>query len=505
VLVDGFDGTPGEWQDEVTLDIELQIAVASGATKILVYEGPNTADGAVDTFNKIATDNLATEISASWGIDEPDCGQARMDTESSSFEEMAAQGQTIFASSGDNGAYGNGSRSSDGTLLCVQDPASQPYVTAVGGTTLATNGPGGAWQSERVWNATSAAGAWGATGGGISAFWPIPNYQHGVVTTASLGSTFMRNVPDVALDADLNTGYSIYFQGEWWYFGGTSCGTPIWAAYTALLNQECSALGEPPLGFLSPTLYSIGRGSAYDSSFHDIDSGGNNGYYPAVTGYDCTTGWGTITANLFSAIMGEVTPTAALTSVSPGSAAAGSAAITVTLAGTNFLKGVQAQWNGAALNTAYVSAAKATATVPATDLAKAGTYQIAMANPFAAASNTVTFTVSNPAVKTVSPASAAAGSADRSIVLTGEGFLAGSQVHWQLKPFSSLGSSAGVSGGGGQGRGGTLATTYISPTRLIATVPASDLKAAGRFAVTVVNPGPAVPTSNALTFVVSGP
>ncbi len=300
VLVDGFNGLPtsGNGPAEVTLDIELQIALAPGASKVIVYEGPNSDVSLVNLYNKIATDNLAKQISTSWGLAENSNSASVRNSENAAFQQMAAQGQSIYAASGDSGANDNGSS------LSVDDPASQPYMVGVGGTALATAGAGGAYKSETVWNNSGG----GAGGGGISTVWPVPSYQSGLVGSASSkGSTTARNVPDVSLDADPYTGYSVYYNGGWTIYGGTSCASPLWAAFTALVNQRRAAAGSGPLGFANPPIYKIGAGAGYKNDFHDIADGSTNRFYPAVAGYDNATGWGTFNgANLLADLGGSL-------------------------------------------------------------------------------------------------------------------------------------------------------------------------------------------------------
>jgi len=299
VAVDGGVSTPGSGAAEVTLDIELQEALAPNASKILVYEAPNSDAGVVDTYNKIASDNLAKEISTSWGQPEADNALSTRNSENAAFQQMAAQGQSIYAASGDHGADDNGSS------LSVDDPASQPYMVGVGGTALATNGAGGSYKSETTWNNSIGAG-----GGGVSTIWSIPSYQSGVVgSAASKGSATHRNVPDVSLDADPNTGYSIYYNGGWTLYGGTSCAAPLWAAFTALVNQKRAASGSSLLGFANPPIYAVAASGAYANDFHDIADGSTNQYYPAVTGYDDAIGWGTFNgANLLADLSGGSAP-----------------------------------------------------------------------------------------------------------------------------------------------------------------------------------------------------
>lgn len=298
VLVDGYSGAAGSGAAEVTLDIELMTALAPGASKIVVYEGPNSDAGVVDTYNKIAADNTAKAISTSWGEAENSASASVRSSENTAFQQMAAQGQSIYAAAGDSGADDNGSS------LSVDDPASQPYMVGVGGTSLTTSGAGGAYTSEKTWNGGSVKN--GAGGGGISTVWTIPSYQTALAgSAASKGSTTYRNVPDVSLDADPNTGYAVYFQGAWTIYGGTSCAAPLWAAFTSLVNQKRVAAGSGTLGFANTPLYNLAATSAYAGDFHDIADGSTNLYYPAVTGYDDATGLGTFNgANLLADLSG---------------------------------------------------------------------------------------------------------------------------------------------------------------------------------------------------------
>lgn len=298
ILVDGVSGGAGSNADEVTLDIELAQALAPNLSKILVYETPNPQAGGtqnyLDGYNRIATDNLAKQVSTSWGGAEDQSDTALINAENPIFQQMAAQGQSILSASGDYGAY-------DDTLaLTVDDPASQPFVTGAGGTSLAVNGTGGSYAAETVWSAPpdptqissplySSFGNGG--GGGFSAVWPTPSYQAALNPVPS-----MRSVPDIALDSDPNTGFSIYVGGAWHVYGGTSAAAPLWAGFTALVNQQRAAMGKAPVGFLNPTLYQIGASAVYTSDFHDITSG-NNLYYPALPGYDNATGLGSFVGN----------------------------------------------------------------------------------------------------------------------------------------------------------------------------------------------------------------
>ncbi len=290
VLVDG--GSRIGINAEVTLDIELALALAP-ESEIYVYEGPNTSQGVLNTYNRIATDNIAKQVSTSWGLGENFLSPQFLHAEHAIFLQMASHGQTIYAAAGDSGAYdGYPSNSS----LVVDDPASQPYVVSVGGTRLIVNAESGTYEQESVWN--NGLGK-GAGGGGVSGFWPIPAWQKNVSTIVS---TTKRNVPDVSLNADASTGYSIYYNGQWEVYGGTSCAAPLWAAFTARVNQARTASMQPVLGFANPLLYSIGAGTSCMDNFHDVILK-DNLYYSAGMGYDNASGWGSFNgANLFESL-----------------------------------------------------------------------------------------------------------------------------------------------------------------------------------------------------------
>ena len=290
VLLDGATGNPSfnGGEVEVSLDIEMVISMATNLSKVIVYEVPSPQTPSpgpiVDILNRMVTDNLAKQLSCSWyvlnGTNDPAADQA--------FQEMAAQGQSFFNASGDSDAY---------TGL-ISFPGDTPYATQVGGTTLTTSGAGGAWASETVWNWDVEFGSTydgQGSSGGISTQYPIPSWQTNVNMVASQGSTTERNIPDVAMVAD-----NIYVRADGTDLnnGGTSCAAPLWAAFTALVNQQAAIDGQPAVGFLNPALYTLGNGGSYNSLFHDITTGSNTWSasptkFRAVTGYDLCTGWGT--------------------------------------------------------------------------------------------------------------------------------------------------------------------------------------------------------------------
>jgi subtilase family serine protease len=273
---------------------------------VIVYEGL-TPD---DVLNRMATDNLAQQLSSSWG------SPSIEETTDQIFQQFAAQGQTMFEASGDSGAY----------VGPIGPPSDDPYVTVVGGTTLTTAGPGGAWLSETVWNWLSSSMGSGGSGGGVSTVYPLPRWQQGLSFSKCQGSGTMRNIPDVALTAD--NVLVVAEGGQQFYVGGTSCAAPLWAGLTALVNQQQAANSQPPLGFLNPVLYAIGKGAHYAAAFHDITTGNNTNYnspaaFFAVPGYDLCTGWGTPNgSNFLGALVTtaddlRITPTGSLVAQGP--------------------------------------------------------------------------------------------------------------------------------------------------------------------------------------------
>ncbi len=295
IYIDGFDGTPGTTSGEDTLDIEMLNGIAPGLQSIIVYMASFSNQGWVDEWNRIASDDSAKVISCSWGGPEPD-NVAIIGFDTAIFQQLAAQGQEVFVASGDDGAY-------DGhNTLSALEPATQPYATGVGISALTIN-TNGTYQNETA----STRG-----GGGISTFESIPSYQQGMISPASLGSTTMRNVPDVALTADPSATYSIYASGEWEDWWGSSIAAPIWAAFAAIVNEGREDAGKTPLGFINPALYTIARSNAYTTDFHDIISG-TNSYYPEAQSYDDATGLGSFNAaNLYNYLVSELLPPASL-------------------------------------------------------------------------------------------------------------------------------------------------------------------------------------------------
>jgi subtilase family serine protease len=338
---------------EVELDIELQIAMAPGMKQLLVYLAPNTELGALSEYLQIAKDNQADSISSSWGIPCEFFVNSQITlAENQIFLQMAAQGQSVFAASGDSGAYGCsrvGILPPAGQELQIGDPDNQPYITAVGATSfqgpdnITTFDPG---QNEHpTYPGSKLELPWtdgcdpqtcngGATGGGVSRIWAEPDYATNLTTgqyfPGAIGSysqagsycgqqpgVVCRENPDVSLDGDPSTGYSIYCTdpgdsfckvGEftpkpgWIRLGGTSTSAPLWAGIAAL---DITLHKHARLGLFNYIVYPFDSRAGYASQFHDIISKFSNGSggkvgkqvvppgYTANAAYDLETGVGT--------------------------------------------------------------------------------------------------------------------------------------------------------------------------------------------------------------------
>ncbi|MFC7262706.1 S53 family peptidase [Streptomyces lutosisoli] len=277
--VDGGSGSLGDGQVEVELDIEVLHAIAPKAN-VTVFEGPNSDAGEVDTYQAIVDSGIPT-TSISWGAAESARTTSNINAVDAVFKAGAAQGLGFYAASGDDGSDDAG----DGGTS-VDYPASDPYVTGVGGTKLTVTSAN-AWSKEV---------AWSGGGGGKSSVFKIPSWQTAVQKSAGGG---YRQVPDVSAHANPSPGVSIYSQGSWSSVGGTSAAAPEWAAFAALYNQQAAAAGKANLGFANPALY-----TASGTGFHDITSG-SNGAYSAAAGWDFTSGWGSYNAaTLASKLLG---------------------------------------------------------------------------------------------------------------------------------------------------------------------------------------------------------
>jgi kumamolisin len=271
-------GNPDGPDGEVGLDIEVAGSLAIGSP-LAVYFAPNTDQGFLEAITAAIHDqsNHPAIISISWGGPEPNWPDATMTAFNQAFQDAALLGITVVAAAGDAG-------SSDGLtdpVASVDFPASSPYVLGCGGTRLLATS--GTIASETVWNDGTGGGA---TGGGVSAFFPVPSWQTaaGVPASVDPGAILGRGVPDVAGDADPETGYRVFIDGAAAVYGGTSAVAPLWAALIALSG---AALGRQ-VGYLNPLLY---QSLAAGGVCHDITKG-NNGSYTAGVGWDACTGWG---------------------------------------------------------------------------------------------------------------------------------------------------------------------------------------------------------------------
>ena len=387
--VDGGEAA-GHGSGEAALDVQDVSALAPGAS-IDVYEAPPTNAGYLDNLNAIVQGSGSTVdpiVSTSWGSSE--CEQQTqleqpglLQIENTLFEQAAAQGQTVLAASGDDGSdscAGHGDLPV-GPVLSVSDPASQPYVTAVGGTTIEAVAKR---PTERVWDDGSELGA---SGGGVSAVWDQPFWQKAAtsstadrkaVTAAETtvsgsfcqagapgsATTSCRQVPDISAQGDEITGaITIELGGRWTTIGGTSSATPLWAAMLADVNaSKTCAAQHSSIGFVTPALYAIaGEPAEAAASFNDVTTGSSDifgavkGLFKATAGYDAATGIGT--PRLASASGGHglayylcaqaakapptisnVSPQFVSTAAGTGSGSAGSPQ-TVTLTGAGFESG----------------------------------------------------------------------------------------------------------------------------------------------------------------------
>lgn len=326
IAVDGGTAVDTNGQVEVNLDIDVMLGMLPKLAALNVYVSPNSGQGVVDQYQRMATDDSASVISTSWGICENFAGPTSgpgsvVAAENTIFFQMATQGQQIFAASGDDGS--EDCFRSGLTLLNTDDPASQPYMVGVGGTTANINFQTNAYVGETVWND----GFGGGGGGGLSHNWVRPSWQTGpgVVNGFSNGT---REVPDIAAPADPSTGYVVFSGGlgalgasDWNVIGGTSGAAPFTASGFALTNQALVARLGHRLGFTSPYLYKILTNNP--GVLHDVTVGNNcvqatgpcataGNVYPATAGYDLATGVGTpkvgAIANYLPSLFPNVSP-----------------------------------------------------------------------------------------------------------------------------------------------------------------------------------------------------
>jgi kumamolisin len=284
VSVDGGINSPSTADSadgEVMLDIEVAGAVSPGAA-IVVYFAPNSDKGFLDAITTAVHDtkNKPTVISISWGAAESRWTAQSLKSFNDAFNAAATIGVSVCAAAGDQGSSDS---ETDGKVH-ADFPSSSPFVLACGGTKLTVNGT--IIQSEVVWHESSDS----ATGGGVSDVFPLPDYQKKAGVPPSASSGFKgRGVPDVAGDADPQTGYNVLVDGQQLVIGGTSAVAPLMAALIARVNQ---AKGKP-VGFIHPTLYANPKLCRDVTQGDNITTSTNKGY-KAGPGWDPCTGWGVL-------------------------------------------------------------------------------------------------------------------------------------------------------------------------------------------------------------------
>jgi len=251
---------------EQALDIEYLISMAPGLDSVRVYVSDTSPE---NVLNAMATDNISKVLSTSWGWNE------NFATDDAIFKEFAAQGQTNLTASGDYSSL-----KASGPW-----PEEDANIIAVGGTDVATATAGGAWSAETGWNGS-------AGGPSLDKTILIESYQKPFITAANGGSGKLRNVPDIAANAEnFEICGDATCNGGW---GGTSFASPIWAGIIALANQQAVDGGKPVVGFINPLIYKLARGSSYKSIFHD-ETVGKSGLYSCTPSFDLVTGLGSPT------------------------------------------------------------------------------------------------------------------------------------------------------------------------------------------------------------------
>ncbi|HXB04792.1 MAG TPA: S53 family peptidase [Candidatus Angelobacter sp.] len=285
-----LDGSQVSWSAEISVDVEWAHAIAPDATIDLVL-AQTAQDPDMLSVTQYAVDhNLGDVISQSFGEAESCADPKLIQQEHAIFGEAVDKGITLLAAAGDQGAA---QPTCDGSSFSASasTPASDPNVTAIGGTRLTTSGTDGTYGSESAWTTRL-----GATGGGFSTIYRRPGFQ-----APFQDNNKQRGIPDVAINGDaLNSGVIVVWGGKAMRFGGTSAGSPQWAGIVALADQ----MGGHRLGDINKSLYHIGKSDAYGTAFHDVTAGDNSCMaiackgvavqgFPATPGWDAATGLGT--------------------------------------------------------------------------------------------------------------------------------------------------------------------------------------------------------------------
>jgi subtilase family serine protease len=286
VLSGSATGSASSDNCEVSMDIENALSMAPGVTQITVYEADYSNASVIAQLAEMAKptkgEPLPGQISTSYSFFYDSNVYAALNR-------FSMQGQAFFTASGDFGAYTAYGAYNQNTPYPPQD---YPWITSVGGTVLVTDS-NAAWSSETGWSGSG--GGYSPWQCGDSTF-DIPGYQTGLSNSSNRASTLARNVPDVAMPSTNIAARSE--NGIWSMTGGTSASSPLWAGFSALVNEVAASKGLGQLGFLNPALYAIGKSPSYATAFHDITQGSNSNtvdpyQFGAVSGYDLVTGWGT--------------------------------------------------------------------------------------------------------------------------------------------------------------------------------------------------------------------
>ncbi len=286
VPVNGGVDEPGDGAVEVNLDIDIVRAIAPKA-QILDYEAPNVGVNAItNVVDQIVRDGRADIVTISWGSCELDASSTALARAERTYAAAAAAGISVFAASGDKGAFDCRHQDWDDLRISVSLPGNDVNVIAVGGTYV-WMAEDGTYIDEAAWEEPLS--GW-ATGGGLSVEYQRPPWQvgPGVANAASNG---MRQVPDVAGPGDAVSGLLYVNGGEGFLAGGTSASSPFWAGYAVLVRQLAEQDGLDGLGALGPTLYAVSAEQPSGSVFHDVTRGGNL-FHNASVGWDYATGLG---------------------------------------------------------------------------------------------------------------------------------------------------------------------------------------------------------------------
>jgi subtilase family serine protease len=283
-------GDTVDWGAETSLDVEYAHAAAPGAAIVLAVAASDDLDDIVAAEQQVIPQYPGAIVCQSFGDDETDFSSlSDFRAMHRVFAAATRAGGTLIASTGDFGA-------TDGNDYAVASyPASDPLVTAVGGTQGLPYPDGlwnepGAYGGEQVWNEADAYDA--ATGGAPSILFRAPVWQRGVTGSRT------RTVPDVSFNAAINGGVVVYYSTFVWTMGGTSAGVPEWAGIAALANELRARAHRRPLGFMTDNLYRLASSHrTYAADFHDITLGDNvldsTIGFSAGRGYDLATGLGT--------------------------------------------------------------------------------------------------------------------------------------------------------------------------------------------------------------------